>query len=110
MTSYYKQSYYDFNLVEHCRWLTTVRFTLLLIIIVIIIVSIINIPFVLYFSTQLELDICYIDFGNYDTVPCSKVHSILGKFCDKPIQAFKCKLHGVYPLGVSDLLAFFSWI
>ena len=43
--------------------------------------------------------VCFVDYGNAESVARSKVRTVLSRFTDLPTQAFKCVLAGVSPLG-----------
>ncbi|KAK2176141.1 hypothetical protein NP493_680g00019 [Ridgeia piscesae] len=49
-------------------------------------------------DNTVECEVMYIDFGNCDIVPASKVLHILESSCKEPAQAICCSLHGIFPV------------
>ena len=50
-----------------------------------------------------HVEVCYIDFGNCETVPVSKVKTIKEELLQVPAQAIRCSLASISPAGDSDI-------
>ena len=45
------------------------------------------------------VEVCYVDFGNCETVPLSKVKTIKEEWTELPAQAIQCSLASISPVS-----------
>ena len=45
------------------------------------------------------VEVCFVDFGNHETVPVSKVKTIKEEWTELPAQAIQCSLASISPVS-----------